>query len=182
MDPRESARKGLLLSRIHVCSIFKIADLAEETGARSLVTLINHDIIVHRPACIAPERHLFVAVSDITAEIEGQILPGEAHVATLLDFVQTWDREHPLIIHCFAGVSRSTAAGFITACALSPGRDEDEIAQAIRAASPTATPNPRLVAIADKMLGRNGRMVDAIERIGRGEDCYEGVPFALELS
>jgi predicted protein tyrosine phosphatase len=170
------------LSRIHVCSIFKIADLAETTGARSLVTLINHDIIVHRPASITPERHLFVAVSDITDEMEGQILPCESHVASLLDFVETWDREHPLIIHCFAGVSRSTAAAFISACALSPGRDEAEIAQAIRTASPTATPNPRLVAVADKMLGRNGRMIDAIERIGRGEDCYEGVPFALELS
>ena len=181
MDPRESARKGLLLSRIHVCSIFKIADLAEETGARSLVTLINHDIIVHRPACIAPERHLFVAVSDITAEIEGQILPGEAHVATLLDFVQTWDREHPLIIHCFAGVSRSTAAAFIAACALAPWRDEAEIALAIRAASPTATPNARLVGVADRVLKRAGRMSAAIEAIGRGEECEEGVPFGLEV-
>ncbi len=170
------------MSRIHVCSIFKIADMAEATGARSLVTLINHDIIVHRPAAIAPERHLFVAVSDITAEAEGQILPGESHVASLLDFVKLWDREHPLLIHCFAGVSRSTAAAFISACALKPDRDETEIAQAIRQASPTATPNPRLVAVADSMLGRDGRMIDAIERIGRGQDCYEGVPFALDLN
>jgi predicted protein tyrosine phosphatase len=169
------------LSRIHVCSIFKIAELAETTGARSLVTLINQDIIVHRPASIAPERHLFVAVSDITVESEGHILPGEAHVASLLEFVQTWDREQPLIMHCFAGVSRSTAAAFIAACALSPERDEAEIARAIRQASPTATPNSRLVAVADTMLGRKGRMIEAVERIGRGEECYEGVPFAVDL-
>lgn len=169
------------MSRIHVCSIFKIADMAEMTGARSLVTLINQDIIVHRPAAIAPERHLFVAVSDITAEAEGQILPCETHVSSLLDFVRNWDREDPLLIHCFAGVSRSTAAAFISACALTPDRCEAEIARAIRQASPTATPNPRLVAVADKMLGRGGRMIEAIERIGRGQDCYEGVPFALDL-
>ena len=169
------------MSRIHVCSIFKIADMAEATGARSLITLINGDIIVHRPAAIAPERHLFVAVSDITAETEGHILPGELHVARLLEFVKLWDREHPLLIHCFAGISRSTAAAFVSACALSPHRDEALIARAIRQASPTATPNRRLVAVADSMLGRNGRMNEAIEKIGRGQDCVEGVPFALDL-
>ena len=169
------------MSRIHVCSIFKIAELAETTGARSLVTLINQDIIVHRPPCIAPERHLFVAVSDITVELEGHILPGETHVESLLEFVQNWDREQPLLMHCFAGVSRSTAAAFIAACALSPERDEAEIARAIRNASPTASPNSRLVAVADFMLGRQGRMIEAIERIGRGEECYEGVPFAVDL-
>lgn len=169
------------MPRIHVCSIFKIADIAEATGARSLVTLINHDIIVHRPASIAPERHLFVAISDIVTETEGHVLPGETHVASLLEFVKLWDRQHPLLIHCFAGISRSTAAAFISACALSPQRDENEIAQAIREASPTATPNPRLVAVADNMLRRDGRMVQAIERIGRGEDSYEGVPFGLDL-
>ena len=89
---------------------------------------------------------------------------------------------HPVLIHCYAGVSRSTAAAFIAACALNPTRDEAEIARAIRAASPTATPNARLVAIGDSMLERGGRMSAAIEGIGRGEECFEGVPFALELA
>ncbi|HRD14749.1 MAG TPA: hypothetical protein PLI79_23150 [Mycobacterium sp.] len=44
-----------------------------------------------------------------------------------------------------------------------------------------ATPNPRIVAIADGMLGRDGRMVRAIHAIGRGEDAYEGTPFALSI-
>jgi len=87
-----------------------------------------------------------------------------------------------MVIHCFAGVSRSTAAAFISACALTPGRDEYAIARAIRAASPTATPNMRLVALAEEALARKGRMTGAIEAIGRGEDCYEGTPFVLELA
>lgn len=169
------------MSRIHVCSIFKIADIASEIGARSLVTLINPEIIVHRPSVITAERHLFVAISDIVVETEGHTLPGEMHVATLLDFVQQWDRQDPLLIHCFAGVSRSTAAAFISACALQPDRDEAEFAQAIRDASPTATPNAKLVSIADAMLRRNGRMIAAVEKIGRGRDCSEGVPFGLDI-
>ncbi len=169
------------MSRIHVCSIFRIADVAKATGARTLVTLINREIQVDRPAAIAPDRHLFVGVSDITSEVEGQILPGEEHVETLLDFVRAWDRQEPLLMHCFAGISRSTAAAFISACALSPHLGEEEIAQRLRRASPTATPNARLVALADKVLGREGRMIRAIERIGRGEDCIEGEPFAIDL-
>ena len=62
-----------------------------------------------------------------------------------------------------------------------PQRDEGEIARALRAASPTATPNARLVALADAKLGRAGRMIGAIEAIGRGEECFEGAPFALEI-
>lgn len=169
------------MSRIHVCSIFRIADIAEATGARTLVTLINQDIRVDRPAAIAPERHLFVGISDITGEMDGQVLAAEEHVATLLDFVRHWDREQPIIIHCFAGVSRSTAAAYITACALSPHLGEEELAQRLRRASPTATPNVHLVALADKIFHRDGRMVAAIERIGRGEDCIEGEPFAIDL-
>ena len=42
--------------------------------------------------------------------------------------------------------------------------------------------NRLLVAVADALLGRDGRMIAAIEAIGRGEDCFEGVPFALELT
>jgi predicted protein tyrosine phosphatase len=39
-----------------------------------------------------------------------------------------------------------------------------------------------MVAIADAMLKRGGHMSAAIERIGRGSDCYEGVSFVLELT
>jgi predicted protein tyrosine phosphatase len=86
-----------------------------------------------------------------------------------------------MLIHCYAGVSRSTASAFIAACKLSPHREEAEIARVLRQASPTATPNLRFVALADERLGRGGRMVSAIEAIGRGQECMEGVPFALEL-
>ncbi|WP_275428021.1 hypothetical protein, partial [Enterobacter hormaechei] len=60
-------------------------------------------------------------------------------------------------------------------------RDEAEIAADLRAKSPSATPNARLVAIADGLLRRDGRMIDAIARIGRGRDAFEGEPFWLPL-
>ena len=170
------------MPRINVCSLRLIDQVARETGAQSLVTLINVGTPVDRPTVIEAGRHLFIGVSDIVVPLDGHIHPAKEHVEALLEFARTWDRKAPIIVHCYAGVSRSTAAAFIIACALAPERSEQTIAQAIRTASPTATPNARLVAVADRMLGRGGRMVAAIEAIGRGEDCFEGVPFALELT
>ncbi|MEA2842197.1 MAG: hypothetical protein QOF41_3527 [Methylobacteriaceae bacterium] len=170
------------MPRLHVCSLARVAETVRITGARSLVTLINVDTLVSRPAEIDTERHLFIGMSDITEPLDGHILPAEQHVRKLIAFAKGWDRSEPLVIHCHAGVSRSTAAAFIIACALAPSRSETEIADAIRRASHTATPNRGMIAIADAMLKREGRMVAAIERIGRGSDCYEGVPFVLELT
>jgi predicted protein tyrosine phosphatase len=164
-----------------VCSLARLHPTVTETGARRVVTLINAGTPVERPHTIHADDHLFLGMNDIAAPMDGMITPGQEHVARLIEFVRAWDRAKPLVIHCYAGVSRSTAAAFTTACALAPGRDEAEIARAIRMASPTATPNPLVVAHADRMLGREGRMVRAVEAIGRGADCFEGVPFRLML-
>ena len=52
----------------------------------------------------------------------------------------------------------------------------------MRAASPPATPNALFIRYADEILGRNGRMIRAIERIGRGRDAFTGVPFQIALT
>ncbi len=171
--------------QVHVCSLSRIASTVEATGARHLVTLINQGTPVPRPPQIDPDNHLFLGMNDIVEPVEGYVAPGEAHVGRLLGFVDGWWRDHgtasPIVIHCWAGISRSTAAAFITACAINPADDEAAIAADLRQLSPSATPNARLVAIADGMLRRDGRMIEAIGRIGRGRDAYEGEPFSLSL-
>ena len=170
------------MPRIHVCSLSKLEDAARTTGAKSLVTLINVNTPVPTPPGIARERHLFVGLSDITQAMDGHVLPESAHVAQLLDFVQRWDRREPLLIHCYAGVSRSTAAAYIAYCALHPEACERATAQRLRALSPSATPNARLIELGDAHLDRKGRMIAAIAEIGRGEDCFEGTPFHFEVA
>ena len=135
----------------------------------------------HPSGQLAAEDHLILSMNDITVEQADMTLPGEAHVQSLLDFAREWDRTAPLVIHCFAGISRSTAAAYSVAAALAPKRDEAELAATLRRLSPSATPNARLIAIADRLLGRQGRMIAAIESIGRGADAFEGVPFALKI-
>lgn len=167
--------------RLYVCSLTKVCETVRASGAQSLVTILTAGASLMRPCEIAKERHLRIAVSDIEAPREGHILPGDEHIDRLLAFLEQWDRSAPMVIHCYAGVSRSPAAAYVAACALSPRRCELDLAHELRRASPTATPNRRLVALADERLGRHGRMNDAIAAIGRGADCYEGAPFALEF-
>ncbi|RDJ20474.1 protein tyrosine phosphatase [Bosea caraganae] len=166
---------------LHVSSLSKLHETVAAVGASHVVTLINVNTVVERPPGISAERHLFIGMSDITAPMDGHILPGEEHVERFLHFMRGWDRAAPIVIHCWAGISRSTAAAYIAACALRPERDEQAIALALRAASPSATPNARLVALADQMLRRGGRMNRAIEGIGRGADAFEGAPFRVDL-
>jgi predicted protein tyrosine phosphatase len=170
------------MPRIHVCSLLRIEEIVRESGARSLVSLIESGFPIARPTAIAADNHLFVGISDIVEPIDGHVLAHATHVEEFLAFMQRWDRRAPVVIHCYAGVSRSTAAAFVAACALAPERSEQDFATRIRRASPTATPNQRLVALADEALHRNGRMVAAVDAIGRGVDCHEGVPFALDLA
>lgn len=169
------------MSSIHVCPLSQIPATVRASGARSMVTLIGAGTEVVRPREIEETRHLYVAMSDIVLAVDGEILPDDSHVADVVDFVRRWDRKAPLVIHCYAGVSRSTAAAFIAACVVDEARSEMDIAREIRERSPTATPNALMVKIADRLLQRDGRMVEAVRSIGRGTDCYEGVPFALEL-
>jgi predicted protein tyrosine phosphatase len=166
---------------IHVCSLARLHETVEETGASHIVSLIKDVSLVVRPQSIPADRHLLLDMDDIVEPVDGYRCPGEEHVAELLRFVRGWNRAAPLVVHCFAGISRSTAGAFVTACALNPDRDERSIAQAIRCASPTAVPNIRIVSLADAMLGRNGRMVEAIAAIGPGIQAREGHPFRLDL-
>jgi predicted protein tyrosine phosphatase len=167
---------------IHVCSLSRLNATVDETGARHIVTLLRLTERVVRPAQILPENHLVLAVDDITSPLEGYTAPGEEHVERLIEFAGRWDRTSPMVVHCFAGISRSTAGAFVAACAINPERDEREIALAIRRASRTAQPNARIVGIADRLLERDGRMIRAVEAIGPGIGAMEGDPFRLELA
>ncbi|WP_430513134.1 tyrosine phosphatase family protein [Pannonibacter phragmitetus] len=167
---------------LYVCSLSRLKETVERTGATRMVSLINAGTPVERPQSIAADSHLFLGFNDIVDPVEGLVPPGEAHVNSLIDFVRDWEKSAPLVIHCWAGISRSTAGAFITACALTPDADEAELASVLRARAPSATPNARLVAIADRMLGRNGRMIEAIRAIGRGADAFEGTPFEMPLA
>lgn len=165
------------MAQLVVCSLSRLNATLIQSGAASVVTLLRQG--EPSPRLPANQPQLRLELSDIVAARDGHVLATGEHLDRLFDFADAWDRRAPLLLHCYAGVSRSTAAAYVLACRLEPQTDEAEIARRLRSASPTATPNAHLVALADRRLGRSGRMRAAIEGIGRGAECFEGDPFSL---
>ena len=140
---------------------------------------------MEHPALPVPEeRRLRLSFHDVAGVAPGFTPPTTQHVRALLAFAQRWraQRQGTLVIHCWMGVSRSPAAAYIVQCALRPQVDERMLARELRARAPFATPNPRLVALADTLLGRAGRMTAAIAAIGRGEQTAQGRPVTWPLA
>lgn len=169
------------MSFIIVTPLSHLAQTAEKYQPHDMVTLINAGTPVIRAPMITPEHHLLLHFNDISQPRDGFVLAEQHHIEKLLLFAQNWERQAPLLVHCSMGISRSTAAAYIIAAALNPTRNEKELAATLRHAAPSATPNPHLIALADVLLKRNGRMVSAIQTIGRGEEAFEGTPFMLNI-
>ncbi len=168
------------MTAIIVSPLSRIAEMAVRHGSREMISLLAKGQDFHRPAVISATRHLLLGLNDITfAGTAELVAPQEAHVEAIVNFARAWDRSAPLLIHCYAGISRSTAAAFISAAALNPRRDPFELAQRLRACSPSATPNMRLIRLADAMLARDGRMIEAVAAIGRGAEAFEGEVFSF---
>jgi predicted protein tyrosine phosphatase len=166
---------------IHVCSLAALPDTVKTTGASHVLTVMANVAQVQRPESVLPANHLKVQMDDITEQMDGFVAPSDSHIDQVLSFVRGWDRQAPLVVHCYAGISRSTASAFVAVCALNPHRDEISIARQIRAASAIASPNRLIVSLADKALGREGRMLRALDEMGPGSMMVEGRPFRLDL-
>jgi len=140
----------------------------------------DHVLSLISPDATAPtvsQPRTLLRFNDIAEEREGLIAPSTAMLETILALHQT----PTLLIHCFAGVSRSTAAAYVLACATRPG-EEQALAVELRTLCPEATPNPLMVALADTILERDGAMTRAIAGIGRGADAYEGTVIDWRLT
>ena len=103
-------------------------------------------------------RRLRWLIADVVTE-EGAT---EADIKRIIDLAEQLQSESgTLLIHCEAGISRSTATALIMyACWLGRGR-EDEAMQRVLAQRPFSSPNRRMVALADKLLALEGRLLNA---------------------
>ncbi len=166
-------------AKIIVCSLDAMETVVSDSAAGHVISLINDQMMPQTPASLDQSHHLKLPMNDIENPVSGFVTPSNQHAEQLIDFALKWDQLNPLVIHCWAGISRSTAAAFITLCSLNPQMNELLIARSMREISATATPNSLLISCADQVLGRSGKMIRAIEAIGRGDMVSAGVPFSM---
>ena len=168
---------------IVICPLSRLEENLARHRPSHLVSMLSAEQMIETPAPIAPERHLRLEVDNGPGACGADSLQGDrTQLEDLIAFVKGWDQREAMLIHCHAGVSRSTAAGFIALCALDPQTPEAVHAEALRQQSPFACPNERLVALGDDLLERDGRMLDALAEIGLGAPAFEGEPFALPFA
>lgn len=167
--------------RLIITPACEFSRICRDAEPSHLVRLVSPDQ-ADEMADLAADAVLTLVMHDIADPTAGRIAPDPPMIRKLLDFGRTWSGERPLVVQCWAGVSRSTAAAFITACEKRPDLSEQRLALALRRASPQATPNRLMVAHADALLGRAGRMVAAIQTIGRGAEFTDFAYAELDLA
>jgi len=162
-----------------ICSLASMPGVVAQRRPSHLITLLGPDWMIEEVGEVGPGRHLRITVDDIHEPTPGLVAPEAADVERALAFARAWHGDAPMVVHCFAGVSRSSATALAIACQRNPETPELEIALLLRRLAPHAFPNRRITAIADQLLGRRGRLIDAVEAMGRDDLEAPHVPVEL---
>ena len=149
---------------IYISGLATMPKLIQQFDVRDLVSVIEAYAQPPTPPEISPARHYRCMVDDIVESRPGQTVPQSEQVASLIKFLQSWEVDNGLLIHCMAGVSRSTAVALI-AHVLKTSQPRQSVTALLKAA-PYAWPNRRIVALADSILDLNGQLTLALNELG----------------
>ena len=151
--------------RITVCGLDELAGHCE---AR-----VSHVLSILDPEWPAPavfesfgaHERLELRFHDVIEESPGAVMPSAAHVERLFAFGRALELERGaephLLVHCHAGVSRSSASMALLVAQAVPRRSGEEIFAEILQIRPQIWPNLRILELGDRMLGRGGELIEA---------------------
>jgi predicted protein tyrosine phosphatase len=156
---------------VTVCGIEELAGHCT-TGASHVLSILD-------PATPVPEafgtfgehEKLELRFDDIVDETPGKIAPQPNDAARILAFGRNLLKEPPpsahLLVHCHAGISRSTAAMALIMAQALPNESAGAIIERLHAIREKAWPNLRIIEYGDAMLGRHGTLVAAVSALHR---------------
>jgi predicted protein tyrosine phosphatase len=170
------------MSLILVSPLSALPEVLRTYQPSHLITLLSPEFMIETPGGFPADRHLRLAMNDVCDPALSPCPPHEDHISSLIEFTRLWDGKRPMVVHCWAGVSRSMAATYAILCDRAWKGAEFRIARDIRARAPHAYPNRLLVRLADQYLEREGRMVQAVEEMAPGVSVEEGKPVEFPLA
>lgn len=146
-----------------------IPELAGHARSRVTHVLSILDPTEPEPAAFAdfpPHDRLTLRFDDVIEPRPGMIPPAPVHVEQLLRFGREIgaDALPTLLIHCHAGVSRSTASAAALLLQAFPELEEDALFDHIGQVRPQAWPNSVMIGFADEQLRRGGSLIAALHR------------------
>jgi predicted protein tyrosine phosphatase len=155
--------------RLTICGIPELDEHCA-AGVTHVLSILDPDM-PHPPAfsAFAPHHRLALRFHDIIETLPDRLAPARADVERLLAFgheLSDTSGNH-LLIHCHAGVSRSTASAALILAQARPDRAARDALEAVAQLRPRAWPNLRILEFGDELLSRNGEIVAAAAAIYR---------------
>lgn len=141
------------LSRFtHVISIWDPLASGQSKHERQFRSRLKKSVQVH-----------FAYFDDIVSPLPNRQVPSLEQVRKILSFGAALPRQASLLIHCHAGISRSTAVAYSILCQSAGPGTEKQCIHRLQKIRPKALPNLQVITLAELVLGRNGTMFAACE-------------------
>jgi predicted protein tyrosine phosphatase len=161
--------RSLVRYDITICGIAELP-IYRDAGVSHVLSIVDPATAeLEAFSAYAPHRRRKLEFDDLLSEMPGGLAPNETHVGAILAFGAELESRSDiahLLVHCHAGVSRSTAAAALLMAQHNPGREEDAFL-ALLDLRPQAWPNTRMVEIADRLLERRGALQAGLEAYRR---------------
>lgn len=147
---------------ITICGIEELEG-HRATGASHVLSILDPDYPVPEAfGQYGEHERLELRFDDIIDPVPGLIPPSAEHVASILAFGSRLGAGSNLIVHCHAGISRSTASMSLILAQAMPEQSAEGIFGMVLGIREKAWPNLRIIELGDRMLGWDGRLVDAV--------------------
>ena len=149
--------------RLSVCGLAELASYCE-AGPTHVVSILDPGTPEPEAlASFADHTRARLRFHDVSCETAGYVAPQRDHIEALLAFGRTLalaSSPH-LLVHCHAGISRSTAAAVVLVAQRRRGA-EREAFEWVSRIRPVAWPNARMIALADTALDLGGALISAL--------------------
>ena len=143
---------------IHICSLEGVreADISLYDGVITIENSFEENPFRYRDEY---PKQLILRFDDISVPVDEFIEPQEEHVLQALSFADKIG-DGSILIHCHAGISRSSAIALaIISKKLGSGKEVESI-KILEKINPHARPNKLLVWLTDEILDRNKKLYD----------------------
>ncbi|NBB71846.1 MAG: protein-tyrosine-phosphatase [Alphaproteobacteria bacterium] len=162
-DAGDADAAALIPYRLTICGLGELAGFAD-TGVSHVLSILDPDWPDPQAFRLyPPHRRVVHRFDDVLGAVGDAAPPEVGHVDAILRWgdVLAAEAAGHVLVHCHAGVSRSTAAAVMLMARDQPGR-EAEAFDAVWRIRPRSWPNSRMLAIADRLLRRDGALVAAL--------------------
>ena len=162
--------KHLSISTLTICGIAELPGQSSRSVTHVLSILDPNHPEIDAFQAYGPHQRTTLRFDDIIDPADGKIVPAPEHMTSIFEFgsglissAKSGGDGH-LLVHCHAGVSRSTAALLSLLAQANPRENEDRLFERLRQIRPQAWPNSLMIKYADDLLGRAGRLEAALRK------------------